>query len=67
MSSGNYIRPLIKPGVYTIACESPGFKRSVQSGVILQSAGRVQANFVLEIGEVTENDRGFRRAASAAD
>ena len=51
---GNYIRPLIKPGVYTIACESPGFKRSVQTGVILQSAGRVQANFVLEIGEVTE-------------
>ena len=21
---GNYIRPLIKPGTYTIACESPG-------------------------------------------
>ena len=51
---GNYIRPLIKPGIYTIACESPGFKRSVQTGVILQSAGRVQSNFVLEIGEVTE-------------
>ena len=51
---GNFIRPLIKPGAYTISCESPGFKRSVQSGVILQSAGRVQTNFVLEIGEVTE-------------
>ena len=51
---GNYIRPLIKPGTYTISCESPGFKRSVQTGVILQSAGRVQSNFVLEIGEVTE-------------
>ncbi len=51
---GNYIRPLIKPGTYTIACESPGFKRSVQTGVILQSSGRVQSNFVLEIGEVTE-------------
>ena len=51
---GNYIRPLIKPGTYSIACESPGFKRSVQTGVVLQSAGRVQSNFVLEIGEVTE-------------
>ena len=51
---GNFIRPLIKPGVYTISCESPGFKRSVQTGVILQSAGRVQTNFILEIGEVTE-------------
>ena len=51
---GNFIRPLIKPGTYTIGCESPGFKRSVQNGVVLQSAGRVQSNFVLEIGEVTE-------------
>ena len=53
-ATGNYIRPLIKPGVYTLACESPGFKRSVQTGVVLQSGGRVQSNFVLEIGEVTE-------------
>ncbi len=53
-ATGNYIRPLIKPGVYTLGCESPGFKRSVQTGVVLQSAGRVQSNFVLEIGEVTE-------------
>ena len=51
---GNFIRPLIKPGSYTISCESPGFKRSVQTGVVLQSGGRVQANFILEIGEVTE-------------
>ncbi len=51
---GNYIRPLIKPGTYTLSCESAGFKRSVQTGVVLQSAGRVQSNFILEIGEVTE-------------
>ncbi len=53
-AAGNFIRPLIKPGIYTIACESAGFKRSVQTGVILQSSGRVQTNFILEIGEVTE-------------
>ena len=40
--AGNCFRPLIKPGTYTIACESPGFKRSVQVGVVLQSAGGVQ-------------------------
>ncbi len=53
-ATGNYIRPLIKPGIYTVSCESPGFKTSVQTGVTLQSSSRVQANFVLQIGEVTE-------------
>lgn len=51
---GNYIRPLMKPGTYTIAAESEGFKRTVQTGVVLQSQARVAANFVLEIGAVTE-------------
>ena len=53
-AAGNYIRPLLKPGIYTISAESEGFKRSVQTGVQLQSSARVQANFVLEIGAVTE-------------
>lgn len=53
-SSGNYIRPLLKPGTYTIAVEAAGFKTAIQTGVIITSASRVQANFVLEVGAVTE-------------
>ena len=53
-ATGNFIRPLLKPGTYTIAAESEGFKRSVQTGIQLQSSSRIQANFVLEIGAVTE-------------
>ena len=53
-AAGNYIRPLLKPGTYTIAAEAEGFKRTVQPGVQLQSTARVAANFVLEIGAVTE-------------
>ena len=53
-AAGNYIRPLMKPGTYSISAEVTGFKKSVQAGVVLQSQARVQANFVLEIGEVTE-------------
>ena len=53
-ATGNYIRPLLKPGTYTIAAESEGFKRTVQTGVVLQSTARVAANFVLELGAVTE-------------
>lgn len=53
-AAGNYIRPLLKPGTYTISAEAEGFKKTVQSGVVLTSAARVQANFILEIGAVTE-------------
>ncbi len=53
-AAGNYIRPLIKPGTYTVSAETAGFKKGVQTGVLVQSSSRVQANFVLEIGQVTE-------------
>ena len=53
-ATGNFIRPLLKPGTYTISVEADGFKRGVQNGVTLQSQARVQANFALEIGAVTE-------------
>ena len=53
-AAGNYIRPLIKPGTYTVSAETAGFKKGVQTGVLVQSSSRVQANFVLEIGQITE-------------
>ena len=53
-AAGNFIRPLLKPGTYTIAVETTGFKRAVQAGLVIQSGSRVQANFSLELGEVTE-------------
>ncbi|MCB1019976.1 MAG: carboxypeptidase regulatory-like domain-containing protein, partial [Acidobacteria bacterium] len=52
--AGNYIRPLLKPGDYTISAEADGFKKSVQTGITLQSQARVQANFIMELGQVTE-------------
>jgi hypothetical protein len=53
-ASGNYIRPLLKPGSYTVSVESEGFKKAIQNGVILVGASRVQASFNLELGQVTE-------------
>jgi len=52
--SGNFIRPLLKPGSYTASAEAEGFKTTIQTGLIVQSSSRVQANFILEIGAVTE-------------
>lgn len=53
-AAGNYIRPLLKPGSYRVEVEASGFKKAIQTGIVLQSGGRVQANFVLELGQVTE-------------
>ena len=52
--SGNYIRPLLKPGLYTIEVELAGFKKSVQKNVQLNSGDRVQVNITLQVGEVTQ-------------
>jgi len=52
--SGNYIRPLLKPGVYTVEVEMAGFKKAVQKNVSINAGDRIQANLTLEIGEVTQ-------------
>jgi hypothetical protein len=52
--AGNYLRPLLKPGNYRVEVQATGFKKAVQTGIVLSSQGRVQANFILELGEVTE-------------
>jgi hypothetical protein len=52
--NGSYIRPLLKPGVYTVEVEMADFKKSVQKNVQLNSGGRVQANITLRVGEVTQ-------------
>lgn len=52
--AGNYIRPLLKPGIYTVSLEAAGFKKGVQTGVVIASGSRVQASFNLELGQVTE-------------
>jgi hypothetical protein len=53
-SAGVYIRPLLKPGIYTVAVEAPGFKKQVQHNVVLTSGDRVQVNLTLQVGEVTQ-------------
>ena len=52
--NGNYIRPLLKPGVYTVEVEMVGFKKSAQKNVQINSGDRVQVNITLQVGEVTE-------------
>lgn len=53
-ASGNYIRPLIKPGTYTVEVEMAGFRKAVQRNVLLNAGDRVAMNITLQVGEVTQ-------------
>ncbi len=51
---GDYSIPYVQPGVYTITVEAAGFKKSTRGGVTLDVSGKLNLNFTLEIGSVTE-------------
>jgi hypothetical protein len=53
--SGYYEAPLLLPGTYSITVESSGFKKAVRSGVTLGLSDRLQIDFQMEVGGVTES------------
>ena len=54
-AAGDYIRPALKPGVYSVRAGSPDFKTTVHRNVRLSTGDRVEVNITLEIGEITES------------
>jgi hypothetical protein len=53
--AGEYIRPALKPGTYTVTAEAKGFRRAAQQNVVLVGGDRVGVNITLAVGEVTES------------
>jgi hypothetical protein len=53
-SNGEYIRPLLKPGTYTVSAEATGFKKGVQRNVELTAGGRIALPMTLTVGEITQ-------------
>ncbi|MCW5982078.1 MAG: TonB-dependent receptor [Bryobacteraceae bacterium] len=54
-SGGNYVRPALKPGIYSVQVEATGFKTGVQRNVTLTAGDRVQANVSMQVGDVAES------------
>jgi hypothetical protein len=52
--AGTYTFTALPPGEYTVAVELTGFKRSLQTGIILQIAETSRLDIPLEVGAVTE-------------
>ncbi len=53
--NGNFNAPFLIPGTYTIRVEKEGFKTSTQTNLILQVDQKANANFILEVGNVSES------------
>jgi hypothetical protein len=51
---GNYVISPLIPATYTVTVEQQGFKRYVETSVILNAQDRRQLNIVLEAGNVSE-------------
>ncbi len=54
-ASGTYLVPQLNPGPYQVTVEHAGFRRFVQSGIILQVGQRAQVDAVLSVGAVSES------------
>jgi hypothetical protein len=51
---GLYTFTALTPGEYAVTVEHPGFKRFVQSGIVLQIAESTRLDIPLEVGAITE-------------
>ncbi len=54
-NGGEYARPALKPGTYTLSVETSGFKKSTRRNVLLTAGDRTGVDLQLQVGEVTTN------------
>src|SRR5262245_31417072 len=53
--NGDYTIPLLNVGEYQVLVEKQGFKKAVQTGLILQIDQKARLDFALQIGQVSES------------
>jgi hypothetical protein len=52
--TGDFVRPLLKPGTYTVTVESAGFRKAEQKNVLITAGERVGVNISLQLGDVSQ-------------
>ena len=53
--SGEFVFNEVVPATYTLAGESPGFKKFERTGIVIGTQAQVSMNVTLELGQVTES------------
>ena len=54
-ASGDYARPALKPGVYTVTAEATGFRRAAQPNVVVTAGERIGVSLTLALGDVNDS------------
>ena len=62
-AAGEYVLPQLVVGDYQLRAEAPGFKSSVNSGIVLTPGATIRADIKLEVGQVTESVQVTSQAA----
>src|SRR5689334_20005381 len=52
--AGEYVRPALKPGTYTVTAEAPGFRRVAQRNVVIVGGDRVGVPLTLAVGDISQ-------------
>ncbi|MBV8817237.1 MAG: TonB-dependent receptor [Acidobacteriaceae bacterium] len=53
--AGEYSRPALKPGTYTVTAEAPGFRRVAQKNVEIAGGDRVGVPITLPLGDISQS------------
>src|SRR6266704_1626994 len=51
-SSGDFVRPALKPSTYSVAISAPGFRTAEQKDILLKAGERTGVSFTLTVGDV---------------
>ena len=54
-SNGFYVIPNLPVGKYTVAAEVAGFKKTLQTGVVLDAASKINVDLTMTVGAVSES------------
>src|ERR1700722_13259765 len=54
-TAGEYVRPALQPGIYTVSAEAKGFRRVAQENVVVTSGDRIGVPLALQVGDVSES------------
>ena len=53
-ADGHYLFTLVPIGTYALAAEAPGFRRFIQSGIVLEINQNARQDITLEVGAATQ-------------
>lgn len=54
-TTGEFVRPALQPGTYTVTAEAKGFRRVQQDNVVVTAGDRIGVSLVLPVGDISES------------